>query len=189
MLDALFKPRGVAVIGASSKELHIGNRVIKNLLDFGFTGRIYPINPKASEIYGHKAYPSVLQLPETPDLAVIVIIAAIVGIGCLALIIGIAIWVVSVIARGGLIAGVQQVEEQEHTSFGLAWRAGRLSCQLFRCRCGLTESRRFGMLEFHRLRGAFAQRRGALQSSTSGCTRTGSVAGIPAHSTPATANK
>ena len=52
------------------------------------------------------------------------IIAAIVGIGCLALIIGIAIWVVSVIARGGLIAGVQQVEEEGQTSFKSAWRAG-----------------------------------------------------------------
>ncbi len=52
------------------------------------------------------------------------VIAAIVGIGCLALIIGIAIWVVSVIARGGLIAGVQQVEEEGQTSFGQAWRAG-----------------------------------------------------------------
>jgi hypothetical protein len=52
------------------------------------------------------------------------VIAAIVGVACLAILIGIAIWVVSVIARGGLIAGVQQVEEQEHTSFGLAWRAG-----------------------------------------------------------------
>jgi len=52
------------------------------------------------------------------------VIAAIVGIGCLALIIGIAIWVVSVIARGGLIAGVQQVEEEGQTSFGQAWKAG-----------------------------------------------------------------
>ncbi len=52
------------------------------------------------------------------------VIAAIAGIGCLVLIIGIAIWVVSVIARGGLIAGVQQVEEEGQTSFGQAWRAG-----------------------------------------------------------------
>jgi hypothetical protein len=52
------------------------------------------------------------------------LIAAIIGLACLAVIIAIALWVVSVIARGGLIAGVQQVEEQEHTSFGLAWRAG-----------------------------------------------------------------
>jgi hypothetical protein len=52
------------------------------------------------------------------------LVAAIIGLACLVIILGIAIWVVSVIARGGLIAGVQQVEEQEHTSFGLAWRAG-----------------------------------------------------------------
>jgi hypothetical protein len=52
------------------------------------------------------------------------LVAAIIGVVCLAIIIGIAIWVVSVIARGGLIAGVQQVEEEGHTSFGLAWRAG-----------------------------------------------------------------
>jgi hypothetical protein len=52
------------------------------------------------------------------------LVAAIIGVACLALLIGIAIWVASVIARGGLIAGVQQVEEEDHTSFGLAWRAG-----------------------------------------------------------------
>jgi len=52
------------------------------------------------------------------------LVAAIIAVACLAIIIGIAIWVVSVIARGGLIAGVQQVEEEGHTSFGLAWRAG-----------------------------------------------------------------
>jgi hypothetical protein len=52
------------------------------------------------------------------------VIATIIGLACLAIIIAIAIWVVSVIARGGLIAGVQQVEEEEHTSFGQAWRSG-----------------------------------------------------------------
>ena len=50
--------------------------------------------------------------------------AALAGAACLALIIGIALWVVSVIARGGLIAGVQQVEDEGDTSFGQAWRAG-----------------------------------------------------------------
>lgn len=64
MLDALFRPTSVAVIGASSKELSIGNRVIKNLIDFGFKGSIYPINPKADEIRGIKAYPSILDVPE-----------------------------------------------------------------------------------------------------------------------------
>jgi len=73
MLDALFKPKGVAVIGASSKELHIGNRVIKNLIDFGYTGGIYPINPKADEIRGLKAYKSILDVPGDVDVAHMVI--------------------------------------------------------------------------------------------------------------------
>ena len=73
MLDALFKPRGVAVIGASSKELHIGNRVIKNLIDFGYQGDIYPINPKADEIRGVKAYKSILDVEGPVDVAHMVI--------------------------------------------------------------------------------------------------------------------
>jgi len=73
MLDALFKPKGVAVIGASGKELHIGNRVIKNLIDFGYTGRIYPINPKADEIRGIKAYKSILDVEGPVDVAHMVI--------------------------------------------------------------------------------------------------------------------
>lgn len=73
MLDALFRPKSVAVIGASSKELSIGNRVIKNLIDFGFTGQIYPINPKADEIRGLKAYPSILECPDNIDVVHMVI--------------------------------------------------------------------------------------------------------------------
>jgi len=73
MLDSLFNPKGVAVIGASGKELHIGNRVIKNLLDFGYTGNIYPINPKADEIRGIKAYKSILDVPGRVDVAHMVI--------------------------------------------------------------------------------------------------------------------
>lgn len=73
MLDSLFNPQAVAVIGASSRELHIGNRVVKNLLDFGFTGPIYPINPKAGEIRGLKAYPSILDVPTDVDVVHMVI--------------------------------------------------------------------------------------------------------------------
>jgi len=68
MLDALFKPKAVAVIGASAKELHIGNQIIRNLLDFGFKGSVYPINPKASEIRGVKAYKSILDVPTEVDV-------------------------------------------------------------------------------------------------------------------------
>lgn len=73
MLDALFNPKAVAVIGASSRELHIGNRIIKNLLDFGFTGPVYPINPKADEIRGIRAYPSILDVPTDVDVVHMVI--------------------------------------------------------------------------------------------------------------------
>jgi acetyltransferase len=73
MLDSLFKPNAVAVIGASTKELHIGNRIVKNLLDFGFKGPIYPINPKADEIRGVKAYGSILDVPGQVDVVHMVI--------------------------------------------------------------------------------------------------------------------
>ncbi len=72
-LDALFKPRAVALIGASAKELSIGNVIIKNLIHYRFNGPVYPINPKVDEIRGLKAYPSILDVPGEVDLAHIVI--------------------------------------------------------------------------------------------------------------------
>jgi len=72
-LNALFAPRAVAVIGASNRELTIGYRIIQNLLDFGYTGPVYPVNPKGGEIRGLKAYPSILDAPEPVDVAHIVI--------------------------------------------------------------------------------------------------------------------
>jgi acyl-CoA synthetase (NDP forming) len=68
MLDSLFRPRGVAVMGASNNKFSIGNRVVKNLLDHHFTGPVYPINPKESEILGLKAYPSILETPGPVDI-------------------------------------------------------------------------------------------------------------------------
>ena len=72
-LDALFAPRAVAVVGASNRELTIGYRIIENLLDFGYTGRVFPINPKGGEIRGLTAYPSILDTPDPVDVAHIVI--------------------------------------------------------------------------------------------------------------------
>lgn len=68
MLDALFKPRSVAIIGASNNPLSIGHIVIQNLLDHNFQGPIYPINPKAAFIKSFKAYPSVGDVPDEIDL-------------------------------------------------------------------------------------------------------------------------
>jgi len=73
MLDSLFKPRAVALIGASTKELSIGNVIIKNLQRYNFTGPIYPINPKAPDIRGIKAYPTIFDVPGEVDVAHIVI--------------------------------------------------------------------------------------------------------------------
>src|ERR1035438_121514 len=72
-LDSLFKPKSVAIIGASSKELSIGNVIIKNLVHYGFTGKIYPVNQKETQIRGIKAYASVLDVPDTIDLAHVII--------------------------------------------------------------------------------------------------------------------
>jgi acyl-CoA synthetase (NDP forming) len=72
-LDPLFRPGAVALIGASVKELSIGNVIIKNLLHYNYRGPIYPINPKVDEIRGLKAYPSILDVPGEVDLAHIVI--------------------------------------------------------------------------------------------------------------------
>jgi acetyl coenzyme A synthetase (ADP forming)-like protein len=75
MLNAFFEPASVAVIGASTNPDKLGYAVLNNLLENGYArrGKVYPINPKAKEILGHLVYPSVLDVPDPIDLAVIVI--------------------------------------------------------------------------------------------------------------------
>jgi len=73
MLDAFFNPQSVAIIGASRDPEKIGHAVLANLEKGGFSGRIYPVNPKADEVLGFEAYPSVLDIPDSVDLAVILI--------------------------------------------------------------------------------------------------------------------
>jgi acetyltransferase len=75
MLKAFFEPASVAVIGASTDPAKLGHAVLKNLVEGGYTrrGNVYPINPKAKEVLGHPAYPSVLDVSEPIELAVIVI--------------------------------------------------------------------------------------------------------------------
>lgn len=68
MLHSLFHPKSVAIIGASTKDLSIGNVITKNLIYYNFQGPIYPINPKAPEVRGLKAYKSVLDCPGDVDL-------------------------------------------------------------------------------------------------------------------------
>jgi acetyltransferase len=75
MLDAFFQPTSVAVIGASSNPAKLGYAVLKNLVEGGYAqkGQIYPINPGGGVILGQPVYPSVMDVPGSIDLAVIVI--------------------------------------------------------------------------------------------------------------------
>ncbi len=73
MLEEIFAPQSVAVVGASPDPTRLGHRVLKNVVDNGYPGRIYPIHPTAAAVLGHKAYPSVLEIPEPVELAVLVI--------------------------------------------------------------------------------------------------------------------
>ncbi|MFC1853062.1 acetate--CoA ligase family protein [candidate division CSSED10-310 bacterium] len=75
MLDALFKPRSIAIIGASNNPFSIGHIVIRNLTDHGFKGPIYPINPKTMHIRSFRTYKSVLEVPDEIDLVNISIAA------------------------------------------------------------------------------------------------------------------
>ena len=72
-MQRIMNPRSVAVIGASAEEGKIGNSVMKNLINGGYQGAIYPIHPKAQEIMERKAYPSVLDVGEEIDVAVFAI--------------------------------------------------------------------------------------------------------------------
>ncbi len=74
-LEAIFAPRSIAIIGASQDATKIGGRPVELLRRFGFPGAIYPINPRATEVQGLPAFPSVDALPEAPDLAIISVAA------------------------------------------------------------------------------------------------------------------
>ncbi len=72
-IEALFNPRSIAIIGASRHPGKIGYTILKNIIEYGYKGKIYPINPKADEILGIKAYKSILEVPDEVDMAIIVV--------------------------------------------------------------------------------------------------------------------
>lgn len=71
LLSTFLEPESVAIVGASNNPLRINYHLVANLLNLGFPGKIYPVNPKEKEIMGLKTYPSVKHIDETVDLAVI----------------------------------------------------------------------------------------------------------------------
>lgn len=70
-LDSLFQPASVAVIGASERAFSVGGTLWRNVRSSGFTGPVFPVNPKYRELGGQRCYARVAQLPQVPELAVI----------------------------------------------------------------------------------------------------------------------
>src|ERR1019366_5150855 len=70
-LDVFFRPRNVAVIGATENQLGVGRSLVSNLIQTSFAGSIYPVNPNRSAVLGLRCYPNLREVPEKVDLAVI----------------------------------------------------------------------------------------------------------------------
>src|SRR5665647_1690154 len=70
-LDALLKPRSIAVVGASRQKNTIGNQIVTNLVAHGFTGPVFPINPRATSVNSIRALPNLAALPQPVDCAIV----------------------------------------------------------------------------------------------------------------------
>ncbi len=70
-LEGLFHPRSVAIVGASKNPGKLGYHVMKSLTEGGFKGELYPVNPRETELFGLRAYPSVLEVPQEVDVAIV----------------------------------------------------------------------------------------------------------------------
>jgi acyl-CoA synthetase (NDP forming) len=75
-LERFFNPRAIAIVGASQDFITISGQPLKHLQSHGYAGRLYPVNPRYQEVAGVKCYPSLADLPETPDLVLILVNAA-----------------------------------------------------------------------------------------------------------------
>src|SRR5215469_2870806 len=76
-LSRLINPRSIALVGASDREGSIGERTLTNLLAHSaFEGEVYLVNPGKAEIRGHRCWPSIASLPDTPDVAVVAVPAS-----------------------------------------------------------------------------------------------------------------
>ena len=72
-LDGIFRPKSIAVIGASTKKGTIGREILHNLIESEFNGKVFPVNPKAKVIHSIKCYSTILDVPDAVDLAIIVV--------------------------------------------------------------------------------------------------------------------
>ena len=113
-MSRIMKPKALAVIGASAETGKIGNSVMKNLINGGYKGTIYPIHPKADEIMGRKAYKSVKDVPGPVDVAVFAIPAKFVAqalVECGEKQIPGAVLIPSGFAETGNVEGQQEIQE------------------------------------------------------------------------------
>jgi acetyl coenzyme A synthetase (ADP forming)-like protein len=72
-LDPIFSPQSVAVVGASTTPGKVGHDIFVNILKGGYQGTLYPVNPKAKSVASVRAYTSIVDIPEAPDLAMIIL--------------------------------------------------------------------------------------------------------------------
>ncbi len=77
-LDCIFRPRSIAIVGASRRKGTIGYEILHNLVSGDYNGKVFPVNPKAEVIHSIKCYPSVSDVPDAIDMAVIVVPSSIV---------------------------------------------------------------------------------------------------------------
>ncbi len=75
-LERFFSPKSIALIGASQDLITISGQPLSHMLNHGYGGKLYPVNPRYQDILGQKCYPSLADVPETPDLALILINAS-----------------------------------------------------------------------------------------------------------------
>ncbi len=69
-LEAIFQPRAIAVVGASANPESLGHDYVRCLLEYGYKGAVYPVNPELSEVLGLTVYPSLRQVPGTVDYVI-----------------------------------------------------------------------------------------------------------------------
>lgn len=72
-LNNIFRPKSIAMIGATDRPGTIGREIVHNLISYGFTGKVFPVNPKNEVIHSIKCHPSILDIPDKVDLAIIVV--------------------------------------------------------------------------------------------------------------------
>jgi len=77
-LENFFNPKSVAIVGASGQKGKVGYEILKNMIDAGYKGKIFPINPKSETIEGLKCYADLAAVGQTPDLVIIIVPAKIV---------------------------------------------------------------------------------------------------------------